>query len=113
MSRDSELYRDDIRHACARIARYVDRMTQAQFQADEKTQDAVIRNLEIIGEATKKLPEEIRRKYPEIDWRRIAGLRDILIHHYYQVDLDILWDIAQSKVPDLLQRLDELTSPQE
>lgn len=113
MSRDSELYCDDIRQACARITRYINGMTQAQFQADEKTQDAVIRNLEIIGEATKKLPDELRWENPEIDWRRIAGLRDILIHHYYQVDLDILWDIVQTKVPELLQRLDDLNSPQE
>lgn len=113
MSRDSELYRDDIRQACARIARYVGGMTQAQFQADEKTQDAVIRNLEIIGEATKKLPEDIRQKYPDIDWRRIAGLRDILIHHYYQVDLEILWNIAHAKVPELLQRMDEFNSAHE
>jgi uncharacterized protein with HEPN domain len=67
--------------------------------------DAVIRNLEIIGEATKMIPESIRVRYPSVEWKKIAGLRDILAHHYFEVDLDIIWDIVQNKLPGLEREL--------
>jgi uncharacterized protein with HEPN domain len=63
--------------------------------------DAVIRNLEIIGEATKMIPESIRARYPSVEWKKMAGLRDILAHHYFEVDLDIVWDILYNKLPAL------------
>ncbi|HEC86588.1 MAG TPA: DUF86 domain-containing protein, partial [Thermoplasmatales archaeon] len=64
-------------------------------------QDGVIRNLEIIGEAVKNLPDDIKKDYPEVEWRKIAGLRDILIHAYFGVDLEVIWDIVKNKVPEL------------
>lgn len=67
--------------------------------------DAVVRNLEIIGEATKMIPESIRGKFPSVEWKKIAGLRDILAHHYFEVDLDIIWDILQNKLPELERQL--------
>jgi uncharacterized protein with HEPN domain len=63
--------------------------------------DAVVRNLEIIGEAAKMIPDSIRVQYPNIEWKKISGLRDILAHHYFEVDLDIVWDIIQNKLPEL------------
>ncbi len=68
----------------------------------------MLRNLEVIGEATKMLPAELRAQHSDVDWKRIAGLRDILIHRYFGIDLDIIWDVVQNKVPVLAKRLEEM-----
>ena len=101
MPRDSRLYLDDILEAIQQIRSYVQGYNEQTFASDRKTQDAVVRNLEIIGEATRNLPEEIKRAAPEIDWRKIAGLRNILIHEYFGISLPILWDIVQNKLAPL------------
>lgn len=108
MPRDSRVYLEDILTACARVRRYLSGMTRAALAQDEKTVDAVVRNLEIIGEAVKQLPADVRGLAPNVEWRKIAGLRDILIHAYFGVDLDILWDVATNKVPELEGRVMEL-----
>ncbi|MBI4870811.1 MAG: DUF86 domain-containing protein [Candidatus Riflebacteria bacterium] len=76
-------------------------MSYEVFCDDRKTVDAVVRNLEIIGEAVKGLPDDVRQRAPNIDWRRIAGLRDILIHQYFGVDLEIVWQVLHTKLPPL------------
>ncbi|MEQ1880151.1 MAG: HepT-like ribonuclease domain-containing protein [Burkholderiales bacterium] len=80
MSRDWRLYVDDIRTSCKKILRYVDGVNFAEFKADEKTYDAVLRNLEIIGEAAKHIPGEGRALSPDTAWRKIAGFRDVVAH---------------------------------
>ena len=82
-------------------------LTRESFAQDTMRIDAVVRNLEIIGEAAKMIPESIRVEYPNIEWRKIAGLRDILAHHYFEVDLDIVWDVVQNKLPELERDLRE------
>ena len=77
-------------------------MDQGAFDKDLKTQSAVIRQLEIIGEATKRLSEEFRGQHPEIRWRQIAGMRDILIHAYDHVDVNEVWHVTQTSIPELI-----------
>lgn len=101
MSRSIELYLDDILESIEKIQRYTANMSKATFVADERTFDAVAHNLQIIGEAVKNIPIEIRSLYPEIEWRKIAGLRDILAHAYFSIDDEIIWDVVQSKLTPL------------
>jgi uncharacterized protein with HEPN domain len=77
---------------------------------DPKTQDAVVRNFEVIGEATKRLPAEFTTAYPEIPWRRMAGFRDILIHAYDRVDMGEIWNIIEQHVPQLLSMVEDIRS---
>ena len=98
MPRDYLLYLDDIDEAAARVERYVAGLDYSAFIADEMRVDAVVRNLEMIGEAVKHVPEELKDRYPNVPWRQIAGLRDILTHQYFAVNLPILWDIVQHEL---------------
>lgn len=110
MPRDYNVYLEDIVEAIAKIHRYTTNLSQEGFTKDEKTLDAVVRNLEVIGEAVKKVPAKIRSKHPEVEWKRIAGLRDILIHEYFGIDVEIIWDIVQNKLPVLEQQVKQLLS---
>lgn len=101
MSRDESMYLQDIAQSCEKILRFTTNMTQADLVQDEKTYDAVIRNLEIVGEAAKNLTDELKKQLPQIEWRKAAGLRDMLAHAYFGIDDDILWDVIQNKVPQL------------
>lgn len=103
MSRDLALWLSDIDEACARVTEYTAGMTPDQFVTDRKTLDAVIRNLEIIGEAVKQLPDDFRAQHPQVPWRKIAGLRDILAHTYFGIDEQIVWDVVVTKVPELAE----------
>lgn len=105
MSRDWRLYLGDIEEAAAKVLRYTAGLDAAGFKADDKTRDAVLRNLEIIGEAAKHIPQEARDQYPTLEWRKIAGFRDIVAHAYFGIDDAILWDIVSNKVPELLAAL--------
>jgi len=98
----------DIREAVRRIKMYTDTMTCDSFLADIKTQDAVVRNLEIIGEATKSLTTGLRGKYPDVPWKGMAGVRDRLIHHYFGVNLDVVWDIITVELPALESQIEAI-----
>ncbi len=108
MPRDSSVYLEDIVRAAERIASYAAGHTIESFTKDAKTVDAVVRNLEIVGEAVKQIPADVREQAPDIEWTKIAGLRDILIHAYFDVDLEILWDVITNKLPGLLKRVKAL-----
>ena len=98
----------DIQEAVRRITVYTTAMTYEAFVADTKTQDAVIRNLEIIGEATKNLSADLRTKYPDMPWKGMAGVRDRLIHHYFGVNLDIVWRIVTAELPAVSAQIVEI-----
>ena len=87
--------------ASDRIPRYSAGKDLAAFSEDEMTYDAVLRNLQIIGEAAKAVPADVRQVYPEVDWKGMAGLRDVLAHAYFGLDDETLWDVVATKVPQL------------
>ncbi len=105
LSRSWKLFLNDIIEAADKVLRFTENMDFSAFAKDERTYDAVLRNLEIIGEAAKSIPDAIKKKNPEIDWRGMAGLRDILAHAYFGLDDVTLWDIVQNKVPTLLAQV--------
>ncbi len=98
----------DIQEAIRRIGEYTAGMTYEAFLEDMKTQDAVIRNLEIIGEATKSLSKELRARHPHVPWKGMAGVRDRLIHHYFGVNLDIVWQIVTDELPEVALQLESI-----
>jgi len=106
--RDYKLYLDDIIEAIERIEKYTKNLTSERFEKDNLIIDGVIRNLEIIGEAVKNIPTSVKDRHADIEWKKIAGLRDILAHEYFGIDLEILWDIVENKLPDLKKEIPRL-----
>jgi uncharacterized protein with HEPN domain len=105
--KDDRLYLSHILLAVDRILRYTSG-GEAAFRQDIKTQDAVIHNLQIIGEAAKRVSAETRAARPDIPWRNMAGLRDRVVHNYFGVSLDIVWDVAESHLPRLREQVASL-----
>ncbi len=111
MSKEREVadYIDDIIVAMTDIEEFTHGMSYDLFSGDKKTINAVIRSLEVLGEATKHIPSSFRKKYPEIPWNKMAGMRDVLIHDYMGVDLMTVWKVSQERLPELkslFERLD-------
>jgi uncharacterized protein with HEPN domain len=101
MSRNPRLYLEDIAFSCEKVLRYTKDITFNEFKLDDQKYDAVLRNLELIGEAAKNIPDEIRNRYPRVEWRKISGFRDIAAHQYFSIADSIIWDIVQNKIPPL------------
>jgi uncharacterized protein with HEPN domain len=101
MSRDEMMYLQDIADSCNKVLRFTGGLMLSELTGDEKTYDAVVRNLEIIGEAAKHISSDLRKKLPDIEWQKIAGMRDMLAHAYFGIDNDIIWDVVQNKIPEL------------
>jgi uncharacterized protein with HEPN domain len=103
--RDYRLYLEDILQAVKQIERYTKGISAKKLRQNKLVIDAVTRNLEIIGEAAKHIPAAIKKKYPDVEWKKIAGLRNILAHEYFGVDKDVLLDIIANKIPELKKEI--------
>lgn len=101
MPRDSRQYLNDILGAIDRIRAYTDGLDALSFKVDRLRIDAVNMNLMIIGEATRSLPDEVKQRQPGIDWRNINGLRNIITHEYFRLNLDRIWDVVEVELPPL------------
>ena len=101
MKREMGDFIEDIISAMNEALRFVDNMSYVEFTQDSKTGFAVVRALEIIGEAVKSIPENARDKYPEIPWKGMAGMRDKVIHGYFGVDMKVVWDTVKKRIPDI------------
>lgn len=99
MRRSHLHFLDDIKEAAGNIQTYTKGMSYKQFHSDRLTRDAVIRNFEIIGEAAKNLPDDLKARYPAVAWKQLAGLRDILAHGYFRVDYEMVWGIITEMIP--------------
>ncbi|MHA1626469.1 MAG: HepT-like ribonuclease domain-containing protein [Candidatus Asgardarchaeia archaeon] len=106
--RDYKLYLEDVLEAINRIEEYTKSLTFEDFSENKLVVDAVVRNLEVIGEACRSLPEEIRWKHSDIEWRKIIGLRNILIHQYFGIDVELIWDVVKTKLPELKLRIEQI-----
>lgn len=106
--RDWRLYFDDIFDCIKKIENYTANLSYDEFIRDNKTQDAVIRNLEVIGEAAKQVEENIKKKYNNIPWKEMVGIRNRIIHGYFGVDLEIIWQIINHDLRDLKQKIEKV-----
>lgn len=110
--RKPDVYLQDILESIQQIEEYLNGVKEDEFYKNFEKQDAVLRRLEIIGEAVKHLPNKIRNRYNEIPWRKIAGMRDIIIHEYFGVTLSMIWVVAQRDLPDLKSKIQEIVHNQ-
>ncbi|MDD2815800.1 MAG: DUF86 domain-containing protein [Thiotrichaceae bacterium] len=106
--REPTLLLNDITNSIQKIQSYTQGMLFDEFIQDDKTTDAVIRNFEVIGEASNQLPAIFCEQHPQIAWRRMADFRNVLIHKYFGVDLQLVWEIIQYDLPELRKRLESL-----
>lgn len=109
MQRQYKIYFNDIIESIEKIENYVKGLDYEKFTKNSLVVDAVIRNLAIIGEAVKKIPSDVKKKHNEIEWKKVAGLRDILVHEYSGVNLKIIWDIIEHKIPELKNSINNIS----
>jgi uncharacterized protein with HEPN domain len=108
MSRENKLFLEDMRASCQKVINYTHGLSRQEFLANTLIYDATLRNIEIIGEAAKHVPDSIRQQFPHVEWRKLTGMRDVVIHAYFGIDDNITWDVIQNKIPELLKQIDEI-----
>jgi len=108
MTRENRLYIDDMIKSIEVIEDYMAGLTEKDFKSDTLKQDGIARRIEIIGEASKNITNDFKKKHPEIPWRKIAGMRDILIHAYFGVNLDRIWEVVKKDLPKLKKQIKKI-----
>ncbi len=108
MTNQPEVFLDHILTSINALEEYTTGVSENRFYTERKLQMAAIKELEIIGEAVRNLPPEFKEKYPSVPWKDIAGMRSFLIHEYFEIDLDLVWDTIQSKIPELKQDVEKI-----
>ena len=108
MKREFRLFIEDISESIRLIEKYIGNLSKDNLDNNQELKDSIVRRLEIIGEAVKNIPGDFKEKYPKVPWKKIAGLRDIIIHAYFNVDLDIMWNIIKKDIPDLKEKIQKI-----
>ena len=106
--KDYKLYIQDMLEAIKAIEKFVDKLDFEAFLEDDKTSSAVIRKFEIIGEATKNIPQKIRKNHPDIPWQEMAGMRDKLIHFYFGIDYNLVWQTIKNRLPKVKAKIKKI-----
>lgn len=112
MIKDPKIFLHHILESIEEIEKNTRNLNEIEFFRNTTIQDAIIRRLEIIGEATKSLPKSFKDKHPKIEWRKVAGLRDIIVHEYFGLSLKLIWKIVQNNIPELKIKIEHLTKNQ-
>jgi uncharacterized protein with HEPN domain len=108
MKRNYILFLEDISTRIEKINNFIDNMSFEEFRQDDKTVSACIREIEVIGEATKQIPKEVTNKFNELPWSLMAKMRDKLIHWYFEIDEEIVWNVAVDKLPEIKEQIDNI-----
>jgi uncharacterized protein with HEPN domain len=108
MDRSASIYIEHILQSIELLEDYISGVDERDFSSSVRVQDLVCRRLEIIGEAVKNIPSDFKNRYPEVKWRNIAGLRDVLIHQYFGVDLLLLWNVVKNDIPELKKQIHDI-----
>ncbi|MEK7250657.1 MAG: DUF86 domain-containing protein [Bacteroidota bacterium] len=108
MKRDIRVFLQDIVDSIEKLEQYTELVAEPEFYVDTEKQDAIIRRIEIIGEAVANLPMELRDKFPDVPWRDMVGMRNVMIHNYFGVTLAMVWRVASSDLPKLKERIIEV-----
>lgn len=106
--RDTKLLLEDMILSCEKIKKYISGLDYDLFLSDDKTVDAVVRNLEIIGEAANRIPQDFKSKYHHVEWKRMRGLRNRIVHDYFGIDYEIVWDIIQNDLENLVEQIQDV-----
>ena len=105
MKKEDIIFVEHILDSLNKIEKFIDNFSERKFLEDEKLQDAVIRRIEIIGEAAKNISSDFKKKYPNVPWVKITGMRDKLIHHYFGINLKIIWNVIKEDIPMLKREI--------